>query len=491
MESSSPPPTSTLSISSSSSTTSKARVDYREYLKAQVNPILEGLVTELLLEVPDDPLPFMIQHLSIKANIPCQTNTSSATSSATSSPPPVCSGPSSTDNKLTNNLSPPIAEKIKETIADKRLSTVEVLQNKISELKQQLETAETRGGSDTEHEEGEDSEEEDDDVADLPDVMSNPSVFNNKYRGSVSAEAHGQWNKKKDSMLHVIEKSTDQKERIRKVLEQSFLFQSLEVKEMNQAIDCMAEVTADAQTVLIQQGDDGDVLYVVESGELECFQERPIAPQPNSSDPTDTDPPPIQRKLVKTCTSSDAFGELALLYNCPRAATVIAKTACILWSLNRQSFNQIVKDSATRKRDMYDKFLQDVPILQSMNAWERAKVADGLRRETFTDGTYIVRQGESGDRFYIIEDGHAVATKAFVPQQKPKEVMSYKEGDYFGELALIENEPRAANVIATGRVVAVSLDRKSFTRLLGPLKEILTREAQRYQKVEVEAGTEE
>ena len=64
--------------------------------------------------------------------------------------------------------------------------------------------------------------------------------------------------------------------------------------------------------------------------------------------------------------------------------------------------------------------------------------------------------------------------------QAPKEVMHYKAGDYFGELALLKNEPRAANVIAKTKLKCVSLDRNSFKRLLGPLDEILKRNIDAY-----------
>merc|ERR1719456_889415 len=107
-------------------------------------------------------------------------------------------------------------------------------------------------------------------------------------------------------------------------------------------------------------------------------------------------------------------------------------------------------------------------------------VADALKSEEFEDGAKIIIQGDPGDKFFIVEDGAAVATKAFVPGQDPTEVKKYASGDYFGELALLKNEPRAANVIAVGKCKVLVLDRRTFKRLLGPLEDILRREASKY-----------
>jgi len=53
-----------------------------------------------------------------------------------------------------------------------------------------------------------------------------------------------------------------------------------------------------------------------------------------------------------------------------------------------------------------------------------------------------------GDVFYILEDGEAEATKTFEAGKPSQIVKNYKSGDYFGELALIKGEPRAANIVA-------------------------------------------
>jgi cAMP-dependent protein kinase regulator len=87
-----------------------------------------------------------------------------------------------------------------------------------------------------------------------------------------------------------------------------------------------------------------------------------------------------------------------------------------------------------------------------------------------------------GDVFYMVESGEAEATKTFEAGKPAKVVKEYKNGDYFGELALIKGEPRAANVLARTDLKLVSLDRGSFKRLLGPIEEILKRNADQYTK---------
>ncbi len=185
---------------------------------------------------------------------------------------------------------------------------------------------------------------------------------------------------------------------------------------------------------------------------------------------------------MKSYGPGDAFGELALLYNSPRAATVKAKTNCTLWLLDRETFNHIVKEAAQKKRDKYETFLKSVEILSEVEPYELLQISDALKSSSFNKGDYVIREGEMGDVFYILEDGDAIATKTKEPGKPPETVKTYHKGDYFGELALIKGEPRAANIVATSNLKLISLDRDSFKRLLGPLEEILKRNSDSYIK---------
>lgn len=205
------------------------------------------------------------------------------------------------------------------------------------------------------------------------------------------------------------------------------------------------------------------MLFVVEEGQLDCYKTFAKGEEP---------------KFLKTYEPGEAFGELALLYNAPRAATIIAKTDALCWELDRATFNHIVKDSAQKKRDKYDDFLATVEILHSMDHYERAKIADVISETDHEQGSQVLKEGDDGSVFFLIISGEAYATKLINGQQK--EVRQYKAGDYFGELALLKNAPRAASIFARSQLKLASIDRDSFKRLLGPLDNILMRNMASY-----------
>lgn len=97
---------------------------------------------------------------------------------------------------------------------------------------------------------------------------------------------------------------------------------------------------------------------------------------------------------MKTYTPGESFGELALLYNCPRAATIKAKSNCLLYSLDQNTFNHIVKDAASKKRERYEKFLSSVELLKDMDPYERSQIADALKSIKASNGEFVVNEGE-------------------------------------------------------------------------------------------------
>lgn len=83
-------------------------------------------------------------------------------------------------------------------------------------------------------------------------------------------------------------------------------------------------------------------------------------------------------------------------------------------SLDRETFNNIVKDAASKKRAYYEVFLGKVELLQDMDPYERLQIADALKSIQYTKGDYIIKQvkyhhkqpkGEPGTTFYLLQEG--------------------------------------------------------------------------------------
>lgn len=92
--------------------------------------------------------------------------------------------------------------------------------------------------------------------------------------------------------------------------------------------------------------------------------------------------------------------------------------------------------------------MKRVEILSSIDPYELTQISDALKTVSFRPGDYVIKEGEMGDVFYMVEEGEAEATKTFEAGKPAQVVKNYRSGDYFGELALIKGEPRAANVVA-------------------------------------------
>ena len=89
------------------------------------------------------------------------------------------------------------------------------------------------------------------------------------------------------------------------------MFTALEEKEFNIVVDAIEVIDGKSGDYIIREGDQGDCMYVLDQGALDCTKIFPSDTNPNP-DPT----------FLKTYAPGESFGELALLYNAPRAATI-------------------------------------------------------------------------------------------------------------------------------------------------------------------------
>ncbi|XP_071550922.1 cAMP-dependent protein kinase type I regulatory subunit isoform X1 [Panulirus ornatus] len=277
-------------------------------------------------------------------------------------------------------------------------------------------------------------------------------------RGAISAEPLSE-DDATSYVKKVVPKDYKTMAALQKAIGKNVLFAHLDENERSDIFDAMFPVNALPGEVIIQQGDEGDNFYIIDQGEVEIF---------------------VNGEHVTSISDGGSFGELALIYGTPRQATVKANADTKLWGIDRDSYRRILMGSTIRKRKMYEEFLSKVSILESLDKWERLVVADALEPVSFESGSTVVRQGEAGDDFYIIVEGTAVVMQARTPADEPVEVGRLGTSDYFGEIALLLDRPRAATVIADGSLKCVKLDRARFERVLGSCADILKRNIEQY-----------
>jgi len=263
-----------------------------------------------------------------------------------------------------------------------------------------------------------------------------------------------------------IEKEPEVYQNLLNVVAKSPLLRALDDEQKDMIVKAFSgPIMKKADEDIIVQGEIGDVFYLLEEGAVDVYISKGGDPQVK----------------VHSYKPGDAFGELAIMYNAPRAATCRAQTDSKLWQLDRVSFKCIVVAAAMQKRETYRGFLTKVPILSSLNEMEVMTLADSLAEEKYAEGDIICKQGEEGNYFYIIKSGVAVC---YIDKDGvDTEVARLTEGQYFGEVALLTAKPRQATVKAAEALQVLAIDRATFTRVMGPLDDIMQRNLVEYEKL--------
>ncbi|KAL4623062.1 cGMP-dependent protein kinase 1-like isoform X1 [Arapaima gigas] len=270
-------------------------------------------------------------------------------------------------------------------------------------------------------------------------------------RQAISAEPTGlDPSQLPDVALTSYSKSKVSQELIRKALLENDFMKHLEVGQISTIIDCMHPTTISQGCCVIKEGDDGSLVYVLEEGKVE-----------------------VSKNSQKLCTMGPgrAFGELAVLYNCTRTATVTALTDIKLWAINRQSFQTIMMRAGVMRHTQNMELLRSVPSFRSLPEDVLSKVADAAEEARYADGNYIIRQGATGDTFFIISEGQVKVTQEKSGSEDPVLLSTLSKGNWFGEQALQGEDVRTASVIAVGDVTCLVVDRETFKQLIGVLED--------------------
>lgn len=121
--------------------------------------------------------------------------------------------------------------------------------------------------------------------------------------------------------------------------------------------------------------------------------------------------------------------------------------------------------------------LKNIPLFKGLNNRQIKSVAGGCVSRKFSEGEKMVEQGDGGEGIFIIVSGRAEAIREMANGEK-RSVNTFGPHDYFGELALLNEGPRTAAVIARSEVDCLVLTRWDFLALLKKDAEMATAVAQ-------------
>ncbi|MBA0547651.1 hypothetical protein Golob_018799 [Gossypium lobatum] len=241
----------------------------------------------------------------------------------------------------------------------------------------------------------------------------------------------------------------------------------------------MQRIEVQPGDTVVKQGGEGDCFYVVGSGEFEVLA--------TQEDKNGAVPRVLQRYTADKLSS---FGELALMYNKPLQASVLAVTSGTLWALKREDFRGILMSEFSNLSSL--KLLRSVDLLSRLTILQLSHVADSLFEVSFSNGQTIFNKNEGLSALHIIQKGQVRITfdrdllsspnvcslKSDNPnedddQQTGKDLSVEKtEGSYFGEWTLLGEQMGSLSAVAVGDVMCAVLTKEKFDSVVGPLTKL-------------------
>eukprot|EP00929_Paragymnodinium_shiwhaense_P000105 TRINITY_DN10025_c0_g2_i2.p1 TRINITY_DN10025_c0_g2~~TRINITY_DN10025_c0_g2_i2.p1 ORF type:complete len:696 (+),score=174.53 TRINITY_DN10025_c0_g2_i2:126-2213(+) len=230
--------------------------------------------------------------------------------------------------------------------------------------------------------------------------------------------------------------------------------------QLNSLIDAAWEEDVPACKEIITEGDDeADYFYIVKSGAFEVLLKH------RQGGCAEVAASEAAEKPQTYIQPGGSFGELALLYYAPRAATVRAKVDAEVWVIDRTTFKHVVKESNKAPTENYVKVLQRIPFLEELNEDEKYALATAMVEFKFSKDELILQQGDRGQTCYILVDGECEVEVD--GQTKGRMTGTQEDAVVFGERALLRDEPRAATVrVVSEAAKTLAIDRSTFFLLM-------------------------
>ncbi|KOO25648.1 camp-dependent protein kinase catalytic [Chrysochromulina tobinii] len=268
-----------------------------------------------------------------------------------------------------------------------------------------------------------------------------------------------------DMHMEAVSKTDEERAFITKATKKNEIFEHLTDDQVSFMIRGFTRLEIPEGELVISQGEAGDHFYIVVSGRYEASLSQ------------------LSGEVVAEYGGADSFGELALLYNAPRAATIRCTAGApgglasglhggVLWALERKRFRHVmVHTNASSLASKAEHFLKSVPMLSALTDAQRHALADVMDEVRYSDGEYLVTMGEVADALFFIKSGEVACHQGRA--SRAGDILRMKTGDVFGESFLeptAEDAVRKANVVAVGPVTVLRLTAMAFREQLGNLQ---------------------
>lgn len=247
------------------------------------------------------------------------------------------------------------------------------------------------------------------------------------------------------------DKSEEDRNFIESKVKDNFIFSGIGGSELVNLLNAFELCNAPDGENIITEGEVGDYFYILQKGSVEFL---------------------VKGGVVGKAPEGSSFGDLALLYDCPRAATCKAVGDCQLWRVEQRAFRQILANSTLNKDKAVLDTLKKVPFLKDLEIEYLNKMANSVETKEFKKGTKLINKGDVGLEFYVLKSGTVLIEDIEVGGTKFDD-QKLGPGAYFGERAIVKEEPRVANISATTDVTVLSLSRERFLEVLGPLEKLV------------------
>lgn len=222
-------------------------------------------------------------------------------------------------------------------------------------------------------------------------------------------------------------------------LGKNHLFRDLHDNDIENLLKSVKFCVAEKNSVIFSQGSKGTLFYIINSGQVKVF---------------------VNNQLRGILKQEDCFGEMALLTDTKRKATLKTMCKCSFWVISSFLFFKTLKSQLKKNHDQIRRIVKKSIFFNNLSDSQIDLISKISILSIFEDHQEIIREGDNDDLIFILKSGIVSVKKG------SKEFLRIKEpGEIFGEGALISGSTRSASCISIGRTEAISINFSEISQI--------------------------